>query len=122
MSTFSMAERHNLEKFFHMSSGYVLNFSDRTFGEFVFEVVGIDIHDEKYTTEGTSKAKKLRTFWKLEPDYAVGKLLHALIDYDASLNAEQTAEAKQARKCIGLGHSPREVGRRSGSNARRLSF
>lgn len=66
MSTFSMAERHNLEKFLGMSSGYVLNFSDRTFGEFVFETVGIDIHDEKYTEEGTSKAKKLRTFWKLE--------------------------------------------------------
>ena len=63
MSTFSMAERHNLEKFLGMSSGYVLNFSDRTFGEFVFEAVGIDIHDEKYTGEGTSKAKKLRTFW-----------------------------------------------------------
>jgi len=41
-----MAERHNLEKFLGMSSGYVLNFSDRTFAEFVFEAVGIDIHDE----------------------------------------------------------------------------
>lgn len=83
-----------------MSSGYVLNFSDRTFGEFVFETVGIDIHEEKYTTEGTSKAKKLRTFWKLQPDYTVGKLLLALIDYDASLNADQTAEAKAlADKC-----------------------
>lgn len=100
MSTFSMAERHNLEKFLGMSGGYVLNFSDRTLGEFVFETVGIDIHDEKYTAEGTSKAKKLRTFWKLEPDYAVGKLLLALIDYDASLNAEQTNEAKAlADKC-----------------------
>lgn len=100
MSTFSMAERHNLEKFYGMSSGYVLNFSDRTFGEFVFETVGIDIHEEKYTTEGTSKAKKLRTFWKLEPDYTVGKLLLALIDYDASLNAEQPTEAKAlADKC-----------------------
>lgn len=100
MSTFSMAERQNLEKFFGMSSGYVLNFSDRTFGEFVFEAVGIEIHEEKYTAEGTSKAKKLRTFWKLEPDYIVGKLLLALIDYDASLNAEQTAEAKAlADKC-----------------------
>lgn len=100
MSTFSMAERHNLEKFLSMSSGYVLNFSDRTFGEFVFEALGIDIHDEKYTEEGTSKAKKLRTFWKVEPDYTVGKLLLALIDYDATLNAEQTAEAKAlADKC-----------------------
>lgn len=77
-----------------MSSGYVLNFSDRTFGEFVFEAVGIDIHEEKYASEGTSKAKKLRAFWKFGSDYIVGTLLLALIDCDASLNAEKTAEAK----------------------------
>lgn len=95
-----MVERHNLEKFLGMSDGYVLNFSDRTFGEFVFEVVGLNIHEEKYTAEGTSKAKKLRAFWKLEPDYTVGKLLLALIDYDTSLNARQSAEAKAlADKC-----------------------
>lgn len=100
MSTFSMAERHNLEKLFGMSSGYVLNFSDRTFGEFVFETVGIDIHDEKFTAEGTSKAKKLRTLWKLEADYTVGKLILALIDYDASLNADRDEEGKAlADKC-----------------------
>ena len=95
-----MADRHTLEKFLGMSSGYVLDFSDRTFGEFVFEVVGIDIHDEKYTMEGTSKAKKLRGFLKLESDHTVGKLLLALIAYDESLNAEQTDEAKAlADKC-----------------------
>ena len=94
MSTLSIAERHNLEKFLNMSSGYVLNFSDHTFGEFVFEVVGVDIHSEKYTIEGTSKAKKLRAFWKLEPDQIVGKLLLALVDYGATFNAYQNDEAK----------------------------
>ncbi|MCW5284315.1 abortive infection family protein [Verminephrobacter eiseniae] len=52
------------------------------------------IREEKYASAGISKAKKLRAFWKLEPDYTVGTLLLALIDYDASLNAEKTAEAK----------------------------
>lgn len=100
MSTLSIAERHNLEKFLNMSSGYVLNFSDHTFGEFVFEVVGVDIHSEKYTIEGTSKAKKLRAFWKLEPDQIVGKLLLALVDYGATFNAYQNDEAKSlADKC-----------------------
>ena len=93
MSTFSMAERRNLEKFLGMSGGYVLNFSDRTFDEFVFEIVGIDIHDNKYTGEGTSKAKKLRAFLKLEPDYVVGKLLLALIEYDKTLTYEKDSEA-----------------------------
>lgn len=83
-----------------MSGGYVLNFSDRTFGEFVLEAVGEDIHAEKYTTEGTSKARKLRAFWRLESDYAVGKLLLALIEYEASLNANPDAEARAlAEKC-----------------------
>lgn len=100
MSTFSIAERNNLERLLGMSSGYVLNFSDRTFAEFVFEAVGIDIHDEKYTAEGTSKAKKLRALWKLEPDYTVGKLILALIDYKASRNGEQDAAANPlAEKC-----------------------
>lgn len=100
MSSLSMADRHNFEKLLGMSGGYVLNFSDRTFGEFVFEAVGLDIHAEKYTAEGTSKAKKLRAFLHLEPDYTVGKLLSALIDYDASLNTALDAEARAlGEKC-----------------------
>lgn len=94
MSSLSHSDRHNLEKFLGMSGGYVLNFSDRTFAEFVYETVEIDIHAEKYTAEGTSKAKKLRTFWRLESDYVVGKLLLALIEYNASLNGKLDSEAR----------------------------
>jgi hypothetical protein len=100
MSSLTLADRQILEKHFGMAGGYVLNFSDRTFGEIVFESVEMDIHDSKYTTGGTSKANKLRTFWKIESDYVVGKLIHALVDYDASLNPQQDAEAKAlAEKC-----------------------
>lgn len=77
-----------------MSGGYVLNFSDRTFGDFILEAVGLDIHAEKYTAQGTSKAKKLRMFWQLESDYTVGKLLLALIEYETSLNTEPDAQAR----------------------------
>ena len=73
MSSFKMAARQILEQHFGMASGYVLSFSDRTFGEFVFEAVGRKIHDAKYTAGGTSKANKLRTFWKVESDSMVGK-------------------------------------------------
>lgn len=100
MSALSIADRHNLEKHFGMSGGYVLNFSDRTFRDFVFEVVGLDIHDEKYTAAGTSKANKLRTFWKVESDHVAGMLILALIDYDASHNVEQDTKAiVLAEKC-----------------------
>ncbi len=64
MSSLSFSERRLLEDYFGMSSGYVLDFSDSTFGEFVGEAVEVDIHSEKYQTEGSSKAKKLRAFWK----------------------------------------------------------
>lgn len=100
MSSLSIADRRNLEAFLEMSGGYVLNFSDRTFGEFVLEAVGLDIHVEKYTAEGTSKAKKLRAFWRLEADYTVGRLLLALIDYETSLTTEPDAKAMAlAEKC-----------------------
>ncbi len=95
-----MADRQNLEKLLGMAGGYVLNFSDRTFQEFVFEAVGVDIHSERYSAEGNSKGKKLRTFWKVESDHLVGKLLLSLIDYSSSLTAAPTeGEKKLSEKC-----------------------
>lgn len=100
MSTLTITEHRNLEKFLDMSGGYVLNFSDRTFGDFVFDTISIDIHDLKYTANGTSKANKLRTLWKLEANHTVGKLILALIDYEASLKVNRNAEARAlADKC-----------------------
>ena len=93
MSSLRATDRHSLEAFLGMSSGYVLNFSDYTFGEFVSENTGLDIHSQRYTSEGTSKAKKLRALWKLESDHVVGKLLLELIDYGVSLDLEP--ETKQ---------------------------
>lgn len=82
MSSLRVKDKRMLEKFLGMSSGYVLDFKNHEFGEFVLEVVGIDIHSSRYIIDGkTSKANKLRAFWSLEPDYTVGKLLDALIDY-----------------------------------------
>ncbi|HZM02236.1 MAG TPA: abortive infection family protein [Candidatus Saccharimonadales bacterium] len=89
MSSLTIADKHSLEKFLGMGGGYVLNFSDRTFGEFMFESANIDIHAEPYTSGGTSKANKLRTYWKLETDYNLGKLILSLLDYSTAhgLNA-----------------------------------
>jgi hypothetical protein len=91
MSSLTIRDKRVLNDFLGMGSGYVLNFSDRTFAEFVQEAVDIEIHDEKYTIHGPSKAKKLRAFWDLESDYLVGRLLAALIDY-AEETAYQTSE------------------------------
>ena len=95
-----MADRRLLENHFHMEGGYVLNFSDRTFGEFVSEAVDRDIHSEKYIASGSSKANKLRTFWKEESDFIVGRLILVLVDFEKTLNLTPDAQAKaRAEQC-----------------------
>ena len=84
MSTLTDIEKRYLEKLLGMGGGYVLDFTDATFGEF-FERHSIDIHARKYQTYGTSKAKKLRAFWKSEPDPRVGTVLSDMLDsYEAA--------------------------------------
>jgi hypothetical protein len=81
MSDLSFNERSKLESQFEMGGGYVLDFSNRTFREFVVESTGRDIYDPKYSTLGSSKANHLRAFWKTEPNHVVGKLIADLLEY-----------------------------------------
>lgn len=81
MADLTYIERANIEKFLGMKSGYVMDFSDRTFQEFVGEVVGLDIDDKKYHYASNSKANRLRQFIKVESNYTFGKLLSAFCDY-----------------------------------------
>jgi len=82
MSDLTAFEKLKLERLFRMESGYVLNFSDRTFFGFVLETTGRDIDDLKYG--GLSKAKRLRNFWLSEPNHVVAKLTQAMVEYDPS--------------------------------------
>ncbi len=67
-----------------MGGGYVLNFSDRTFGEFFEEHTRIDIDAKSYRDRGTSKANRLRSFWAIEGKHVVGKVIEAMILYGQS--------------------------------------
>ena len=58
-----------------MGGGYVLDFSNRTFAEFVSDSVGRDIDDARYAYVSGSKANLLRGFWKEETNRTIGKLL-----------------------------------------------
>lgn len=69
------------EKLFGMSTGYVLDFSNTTFRNFVKESIDIDIYDDKYSLLGTSKANRLRSLINLEDTYKVSKLLIDLSNY-----------------------------------------
>ncbi len=83
MSSLKDYEIIYLEKILNMSGGYVLSYTDATFEQF-FTKYGIDIHSAKYCTYGTSKAKKMRSFWGQEPDGKVGEVLAAMLDsYEA---------------------------------------
>ncbi len=84
MSSMTAVEKQYLEALLDMGGGYVLDFSDATYGQF-FRRHSIDIHSRKYQTYGTSKAKKMRAFWDLEPDAVVGEVLSELLDtYEAN--------------------------------------
>jgi len=78
---------------FDMHQGYVLNFSDRTMAEFFEDEFGIEIYQEKYRFNGSSKAKHLRAFIEVEDAYAVAKVARALWQYRESLphNSEPSA-------------------------------
>lgn len=79
MATLNYTERRKLEEFLGMGSGYVLDFSNRTFREFIHDSVGMDIDDPNVGGSG-SKAWRLRHFWSEQPDYVVGKLLKDMIE------------------------------------------
>jgi hypothetical protein len=83
MSSLTVIERRYLEKQLRMQDGYILDYSDATFGEF-FNRHKVDIHSVKYQTYGTSKAKKMRAFWECEPDTLVANVLSEMLDsYEA---------------------------------------
>jgi hypothetical protein len=100
MSSLTTKDRLHFEKLFGMKGGYVLGFSDASFGDF-FAEYDIPIHSEKYQKMGTSKAKKLREFWSIEADPLVGKVMLTLIDDWVNQSPENQELLKQCRKIIG---------------------
>jgi hypothetical protein len=81
MSDLTRREKLKLEKFFEMGGGYVLDFSNRTLSDFVFETLDIDLYSDKYSDKGDSKANRLRTIWQKENNYSVGKLTLEMLGY-----------------------------------------
>lgn len=81
MSDLNFMEKAKLEQLFQMGGGYVLDFSNRTFAEFVTEATGRDIYDPEYDQASGSKANRLRAFWSQEPNHLVCKLTNDLLEY-----------------------------------------
>lgn len=105
MSSLKHIDRIKLEKFLDMGSGYVCDFSDRTFEDFILESTGVDVYAMGYEVGGTSKANRLRTFWKKEHDYLAAKLLRDILEYwktqkTTSPEGFKTADKTAHQECI----------------------
>lgn len=119
MSSLKLLERECFEELFGMGSGYVMDFSNRTFSEFFRENARVDIYSEKFAANGDSKAKRLRSFIELEANALVGKTLSELLEYwrykTPQPSAKESALAERAKQVVErlLGKSvpPRDSGR-----------
>lgn len=75
MSTLSTADKLYLENALRLDSNNgIVRFAGDEFNKF-FEELGINIDDEKYCINGSSKLEKMRMFWKLENNKTVARVI-----------------------------------------------
>lgn len=89
MSNLTYLEKRKFDQLLGMSTGYVLDFSNRSFAEFVLDSTGRDIYDSRYNYGSGSKANRLGAFWQKEENIVVGKLMDDMLDYAAGTGALQ---------------------------------
>jgi hypothetical protein len=81
----SRLDRAVLEEALVMKEGYLLDFSDRTFGDFFCTEVGVDPDaapgSRLFSAYGSSKAKRLRSFIARAQPHLVARALRALWEY-----------------------------------------
>ncbi|AKF40333.1 TPA: restriction endonuclease [Yersinia enterocolitica] len=85
---FTVQDIKIFDELFKSSSGYVLDFSDRTMRNFFEEELSIDIDDEIYQEDGSSKAKRLRCFIKKTDRESVLIVLDKLWNYRKVMASE----------------------------------
>jgi hypothetical protein len=91
MSNLTNFEQRKFEQLLGMDTGYVLDFTNRSFAEFVLDSTGRDIYDSRYNYGSGSKANRLRAFWQKEENAVVGKLMTDMLDYGGAIGALQEA-------------------------------
>ena len=74
-------EMEVVERVLEMSGGYVLDFSDRTFNDFLAHEADIDATAPRFSIDGGSKARRLRRILPSLPANQQARLLHAFLDY-----------------------------------------
>lgn len=104
MSDLKPADIQELMRFIRKKTkkgpGYVWDFNDLTFREFVNWATGCNIDDKKYKTNGTSKEKRLREFLTIEENSKVKLLLEELLDYGTRRKFLLSTHIKNMKKII----------------------
>lgn len=81
--------------------GYVWDFTNDTFKQFVESYTGLNIYDEKYLRDnGSSKMKRLKTFLSIEEDAYVIMLLNGICDYGKKRNYLYKSNMDELQKYI----------------------
>lgn len=101
MAKMDFVEKDYFERLFGMGSGYVLDFSNRSFQEFVCSIMQIDIY-AKYP--GLSKAKILRSIIADYDNVTVGKLLLELMRYMQAKDMIADEDKAIFKKCAEIGN------------------
>ena len=101
MAKISITEREYVERTLEMKDGYVLDFSNSTFQEFIHQVIGIDIY-EKYEYE--SKAKLLRRIFNDFENKWIGKLILELLRYKKEHLEIKQEEKKDFNKALDIAY------------------
>jgi len=81
MANIKASEMRAIDRVLGMESGYVLDFSDRTIAEFFLDELNIDFNDPRFAVNGTSKAKRLRTFLQTVDKLTAARTLRELLKY-----------------------------------------
>jgi hypothetical protein len=105
MSNLSNLEKRKFEKLLGMNTGYVLDFSNRTFAEFITDSTGVNIYDARYDYESGSKANRLRKLWQVEENAVVAKLMGDMLDsvfpVGVRKSASDTTLEAECRQIVG---------------------
>ena len=106
MANFDFLEKRKISQLFN-SGGYVLDFTNATYGQFVLEKTGMDL----YSKYGMSKGKNLEAIVATESDIVVGKLLLELLRYMQAISGVNDANRSLFEECRDIGN--RLIGRRN---------
>jgi len=99
MSTLDFIEKRNISQLLNRG-GYVLDFTDAKYKQFVIEKTGIDLHS-KY---GLSKGKNLEAIITNENDITVGKLLLELLRYMQAIGWVNEKNLTLFNDCVKIGN------------------